>query len=189
MRYCEESAVRGLVKTFAQLSYESTLGCVNTSCDKVSESLTWPNEVTYVDGGVVLDIVANGQRDVLSSRWKTGGRVRILCNDAYHVRRADAALEQDAGGAECAGGEDDAALGRERVDALVGADAGDLGAISDEVGNERVGDEFEVLARLRGAEVAGDRSAALSVDVVVRRVAVRMVLEIGVIVDGDCNGC
>ena len=133
-----------------------------------------------VDTGVVLNILSDRKVDELGGRRQVGGSGARL-HDAKHVAGSNTALEQDSRCAERAGGEDDTAIGGERICAVEGAYTSDLRAGAHEVGHVGVLDQLEVRAAERRLEVSRNGPAALATDVVVRSVSVGMVLIRGLV--------
>ena len=162
---------------------------------------------THVDRRVVRSVEADWQVDELVLRRETGGSIGVALNKRDHVRRANAALEEDAGCAERATGKDDATIFGERDEAvrpksrIVGLDTSDLGTVADDVAHKDVCPESEVRAREGGLEIGRHGACALAIlelykvdqhdpreegnTYVEGTEAESMVFEIGVVIDRD----
>lgn len=163
---------------------------------------------TYVDGGVVLCVEANGEVDELVAGRKAGGCVCVVLNKLDLVARANTALYEDTWGTERARGEDDATIGRERDDTVgaegrvVGLHTGDLRPVADDIGDEGKVLVDNILARRCSLEVCCNGTATLAINELERTGEFRvmspqrltnrkravthsMVLVVGVVVDRD----
>ena len=146
---------------------------------------------THVDRRVVGHALPDGEVDPVLLGREVLRRSRVVLHLLDHVRGADTTREQDARGTERATGKNDTALRVQRDDAIgakrrvVGADAGDRRAVAHDLGDHHVVLVHKVLALKRGLEVRLDRTPPLPVLEVERAVAVRVVLEVRVVVEGD----
>jgi hypothetical protein len=138
-----------------------------------------------VNGRVVRDVAANGQIDPIRRGRKARTKLSVALDDIDLVGRTNTTLEQEARSAENAGREYDATLGREDIDSLIRAYAGDGCSAAHDISRRSVDYKLEVTASLRRAEVGRNRATTLAIDEREGRVPVRVILLVRVVVECD----